>query len=38
MPGFTGRYNINRLVHYEQFGDVRAAITREKQIKGWLRA
>src|SRR5690349_6178936 len=38
MQGFTGRYNMNRLVHYERFGDVRAAISREKQIKGWLRA
>jgi len=37
VPSFTGRYNINRLVYYERFGDVRAAISREKQIKGWLR-
>jgi putative endonuclease len=37
IPGFTGRYRIERLVYYEVFGDVRAAIRREKQIKGWLR-
>ena len=37
IPGFTSQYNINRLVHFEVFGDVRAAIGREKQIKGWLR-
>src|SRR5207253_5667368 len=37
VPGFTGRYNINRLVYYERFGDARAAISCEKQIKGWLR-
>lgn len=37
VPGFTSRYNINRLVYYEAFGDVRAAISRETQIKGWLR-
>jgi len=37
IPGFTSQYNITRLVHFEVFGDVRAAITREKQIKGWLR-
>ncbi|MFH1730461.1 MAG: GIY-YIG nuclease family protein [Planctomycetota bacterium] len=37
-PGFTSRYNINRLVYYEVFKDIRAAIDREKQIKGWLRA
>ena len=36
-PGFTSQYNINRLVHFEVFGDIRAAINREKQIKGWLR-
>jgi len=36
--GFTAQYNINRLVHFEDTPDVLAAITREKQIKGWLRA
>jgi putative endonuclease len=38
LPGFTRAYNIDRLVYYESFGDIRAAIQREKQIKGWLRA
>ncbi len=37
VPGFTSKYNIMQLVHYEITSDVRAAITREKQIKGWLR-
>ncbi len=37
-PGFTREYNINRLVYYETFGEIRVAIQREKQIKGWLRA
>ena len=37
VHGFTTRYNITRLVHYEIFGDAHEAITREKQIKGWLR-
>jgi len=37
IRGFTSQYNINRLVHYEVFGGVRAAIAREKQIKGWQR-
>jgi putative endonuclease len=37
LAGFTARYNINRLVYYETCGDVRAAISREKQIKGWTR-
>jgi len=36
-PGFTHRYRINRLVYCETFGEVRPAIEREKQIKGWLR-
>ena len=38
VPGFTQRYNIDRLVFFEETGDVRAAIAREKQIKGWSRA
>jgi len=38
-PGtFTAKYNVNRLVYFERFGHIRAAIAREKQIKGWLRA
>jgi len=37
VPGFTGRYRIERLVYYETSSDVRVAIQREKQIKGWLR-
>ena len=38
LPGFTCKYNLNRLAYFEEFGDIRAAIGREKQIKGWLRA
>jgi putative endonuclease len=38
VPGFTTRYNINRLVYYEVCGDVLAAIAREKQIKSWRRS
>jgi putative endonuclease len=36
--GFTKRYNLTRLVYCESTSDVRAAIAREKQIKGWLRS
>jgi putative endonuclease len=36
--GFTAKYNITQLVYYEATSDIRSAITREKQIKGWLRA
>lgn len=38
VPGFTAKYNITRLVYFEVTQDVQAAITREKQIKGWLRS
>ena len=37
IKGFTRKYNITRLVYYEITSDVKAAIQREKQIKGWLR-
>ena len=37
VPGFTSKYKIDRLVYYEATPDIRAAIAREKQIKGWLR-
>ncbi len=37
VAGFTRRYNLTRLVYYECFTDVWAAIAREKQIKGWVR-
>jgi putative endonuclease len=35
---FARKYNITQLVYYDECSDVREAITREKQIKGWLRA
>ena len=35
--GFTKRYNLTALVYFEQFPDIRDAISREKQIKGWRR-
>ena len=38
IEGFTKRYNVTRLAYYEIFGDVRDAIAREKQIKGWRRS
>ena len=34
---YTDRYNIEYLVYYESSSDVKAAIEREKQIKGWNR-
>ena len=35
--GFTQRYSVNKLVHFEETDDITAAIEREKQIKGWIR-
>ena len=37
VPGFTNRYNVDKLVYYEVTGDVTAAIAREKQIKAGSR-
>ena len=37
IDGFTKKYNITILIYYETHEDIRAAIAREKQIKGWLR-
>ena len=38
LEGYTSHWNICRLVHSESFDDVRTAIDREKEIKGWRRA
>ena len=38
VEGFTAKYNIDRLVYFAETGDVMAAMEREKQLKGWLRA
>ncbi len=35
---FAGKYFCYNLIYYEQYPDVRVAIAREKQIKGWTRA
>lgn len=37
VEGFTKQYNIDRLVYFEDTTDVRSAIEREKQLKGWRR-
>jgi putative endonuclease len=36
--GFTSRYAVIRLVHYEQYDDPRTAIQRERNLKHWSRA
>ncbi|MFC2063581.1 GIY-YIG nuclease family protein [Chloroflexota bacterium] len=38
IEGFTKRYRLHKLVHFEEFAYVEDAILREKKIKGWLRA
>jgi putative endonuclease len=35
--GFTAKYNVDRLLYREFFDDIRDAIARERQLKGWLR-
>ena len=37
LDGFTKKYNLNKLVYYEEFNDVNLAILREKEIKKWRR-
>jgi len=37
INGFTARYNVDRLVHFEIFNEPKQAISREKQVKGWVR-
>ena len=34
---FTSKYNVDRLVYFEETSDVKSAIEREKQIKSWNR-
>jgi hypothetical protein len=37
VSSFTAKYRIHRLVYFETYQDVRAAIAREKQMKSWTR-
>jgi putative endonuclease len=38
VPGFTKRYNVKRLVYFEQHQNIGQARTREKHLKGKTRA
>ena len=38
IEGFTSKYKVERLVHWESVDRVLDAIAREKELKGWLRA
>ena len=35
LEGFTGKYNVNKLVYFEHTNDVSVALAREKEIKKW---
>ncbi len=37
VEGFTKKYNLHKLVYYEQTNDVNSALFRERQIKSWRR-
>lgn len=37
IPGYAEKYNVNKLVYYQEFTDIKEAIAVEKKIKGWLR-
>lgn len=37
IEGFSKKYNLNKLVCFEEFQDINDAIGAEKKIKGWLR-
>ena len=38
IEGFTQRYHVHKLVYFEEYPDIKDAIRREKQLKGWVRA
>jgi putative endonuclease len=38
VKGFASRYRLNRLLWFESTPNITAAISREKEIKGWLRS
>lgn len=37
VNGFTEKYNVNKLVYFEDSSDVQSALNREKEIKKWRR-
>ena len=37
VKGFTEKYNLNKLVYFEEFPTAKEAIEKEKRIKGWAR-
>ena len=37
IGGFTAKYNVNKLIYFETTNDAYAAVSRERQLKGWTR-
>ena len=37
FEGFAKKYHVDRLVYYETYPSMKAAISREKQLKAWRR-
>ena len=37
VKGFTEKYNVSKLVYFEETNDIASAISREKEIKKWRR-
>jgi len=38
VEGFTKKYDITRLAYYEETSDIKTALNREKEFKGWRRS
>ena len=37
VKGFSSKYNLNKLIYLEETNNIKDAIQREKQLKGWRR-
>ncbi|WP_410529835.1 GIY-YIG nuclease family protein [Wolbachia endosymbiont (group A) of Conops quadrifasciatus] len=37
ISGFTSKYNVHKLVHFEEFQDINSALNRERLLKSWKR-
>lgn len=37
IPGYSQRYKCNRLLYFEEYQNIKDAIAREKELKGWKR-
>lgn len=37
LQGFTKKYNVRKLVYFEEYSNINDAISREKQLKSWTR-